>query len=103
MKKSIKYLAVAFLFAYGSYGQQNQMKKGNNDYEKCAYVDAVKVYEKVFERGYKSADMLKKLGNAYYFQADYANAAKWYGELLRCRTARKQNITIATRSPSKLP
>ncbi|UWY27726.1 OmpA family protein [Flavobacterium sp. TR2] len=81
MKKSIKYLAVAFLFAYGSYGQQNQMKKGNNDYEKCAYVDAVKVYEKVFERGYKSADMLKKLGNAYYFQADYANAAKWYGEL----------------------
>jgi len=81
MKKAIKYLASAVLLSYGSYGQDVQMKQGNKDYEKCAYVDAVKIYEKVFNRGYKSADMLKKLGNAYYFQADYANASKWYAEL----------------------
>ena len=32
-------------------------------------------------RGYKSEDMFKKLGNAYYFNSNFEGAAKWYGEL----------------------
>ncbi len=33
------------------------------------------------EKGYKSVDMFKKLGNSYYFNAEMDKAAKWYGEL----------------------
>jgi hypothetical protein len=32
------------------------------------------------EKGYKS-DMFQKLGNAYYFNAELEQSAKWYGEL----------------------
>jgi len=89
MRRSIKYSVLAVLFSYGSYAQVTQMQRADKEYGKCAYVDAVKVYEKVFSRGYKSADMLKKLGNAYYFQADYASAAKWYGELFSLPEAKE--------------
>ncbi|PKH69178.1 flagellar motor protein MotB, partial [Flavobacterium sp. ALD4] len=33
------------------------------------------------EKGYKSADMFQKLGNAYYFNGELEKAAQWYGEL----------------------
>ncbi len=31
-------------------------------------------------------DMLEKLGNSYYFNAEYVDAAKWYAELIRTST-----------------
>ncbi|PKH69181.1 flagellar motor protein MotB, partial [Flavobacterium sp. ALD4] len=36
---------------------------------------------RVAEKGYKSADMFQKLGNAYYFNGELEKAAQWYGEL----------------------
>jgi tetratricopeptide (TPR) repeat protein len=81
MRNTIKYLSAAVLLSCSVQSQNVQLKKGDKDYDQYAYVDAVKVYEKVFERGYKSSEMFKKLGNAYYFQADYQEASKWYGEL----------------------
>lgn len=64
-----------------SEAQTTQVKKADKKYDDFYYIDAIKTYEKVVNRGYKSADMLEKLGNAYYFNAQYEEAAKWYGEL----------------------
>ena len=50
-------------------------------YEKLAYIDATKTYERVAAKGYKSVDMFQKLGNSYYFNAELEQAGKWYGEL----------------------
>ena len=50
-------------------------------YEKLAYIDATKTYERVAAKGYKSVDMFQKLGNSYYFNAELEKAGKWYGEL----------------------
>jgi hypothetical protein len=36
-------------------------------YDNYAFVDAIKTYERVADKGYKSVDMFQKLGNAYYF------------------------------------
>jgi len=33
------------------------------------------------EKGYESEELFKKLGNTYYFNAQYDEAAKWYGQL----------------------
>ena len=55
--------------------------KANNEYERYAYIDAIKTYERMFERGYKSPDMLLKLANSYYFNGNLENAAKYYKEL----------------------
>ena len=63
------------------YSQKVQEAKADKQYEKFAYVDAIKTYERIFEKGYKTPEMLQKLGNAYYFNADLEQAAKWYGEL----------------------
>ena len=62
------------------------IKKAEKQYDKFAYIDATKTYERIAEKGYKSADMFQKLGNAYYFNADLAKAAKWYGELFAMNT-----------------
>jgi len=63
------------------YSQKVKVAKADKNYDKLAYIDAIKTYEFVFEKGYKTPDMLQKLGNAYYFNADLEKAAKWYGEL----------------------
>ncbi len=79
--KKLVFISFAFLMTFTSYSQPIKVKKADKEYDKLAYVDAIKTYERVFEKGYKSADMLQRLGNAYYFKADLDNAAKWYGEL----------------------
>ena len=82
MKNRIIY-TVLVMIASVNMMQSQKVKEARADkeYDKFAYVDAIKTYERLFEKGYKSADMLQNLGNAYYFKADLENAAKWYGEL----------------------
>lgn len=69
------------IIASASYAQNGKVKKANKEYDKYAYIDATKTYERIAEKGYKSADLFQKLGNAYYFNANLEKAAKWYGEL----------------------
>lgn len=64
-----------------SNAQKIQVKKADKKYDNYEYIDAIGTYEKVVNKGYKTTDMLEKLGNAYYFNAQYEDAAKWYGEL----------------------
>jgi outer membrane protein OmpA-like peptidoglycan-associated protein/tetratricopeptide (TPR) repeat protein len=64
-----------------SYAQGQKEVKGDKQYGKYAYIDAIKTYERIYEKGYKSPDMLLKLGNAYYFNAELEKANKFYSEL----------------------
>jgi outer membrane protein OmpA-like peptidoglycan-associated protein/tetratricopeptide (TPR) repeat protein len=81
MKKRIIYLIVISIATLNVYSQKLKVVKADKEFDKFAYVDAIKTYERVFEKGYKSVDMLQKLGDAYYFKADLESAAKWYTEL----------------------
>ncbi|MDR7372281.1 OmpA family protein [Flavobacterium aquidurense] len=80
-------LIIVNVFSFGSYAQQSKIDSGDKKYENYAYIDAIKTYEKVANKGYKSEDMFKKLGNAYYFNSDFEGAAKWYGELFAMNNA----------------
>jgi outer membrane protein OmpA-like peptidoglycan-associated protein/tetratricopeptide (TPR) repeat protein len=71
------------IFSIDAYAQQSKIDKADKEYEKFAYVDAIKTYESVFNSGYKSEDMLQKLANSYYFKADLKKAAMWYSELFK--------------------
>ncbi|MBC7846273.1 MAG: flagellar motor protein MotB [Flavobacterium sp.] len=51
--------------------------------EKHIYVNLIKTYERIAEKGYKSIEIFQKLGNAYFFDGDYVKAAKWNGELFK--------------------
>lgn len=76
------YLVIAFLAGlFVSVAQQKQIKKATEQYQNLEYINAIFTYEKVVQRGYKTYDMVRHLGNAYYFNAQYPEAAKWYAEM----------------------
>jgi outer membrane protein OmpA-like peptidoglycan-associated protein len=82
MKKNILlFITIVSVFSFNCFGQKTKIASADKKYDTYAYIDAIKAYERVAEKGYKSADMFQKLGNAYYFNAQYDNAARWYGEL----------------------
>ena len=79
-------ITIVSAFSFDSYSQQTKVHSGDKKYDNYAYVDAIKTYEKVANKGYKSEDMFKKLGNSYYFNSEFDGAAKWYGELFAMNT-----------------
>ena len=82
MKNKIIYLVLLVITTVNTYSQtNNKEKKADKQYEKYAYIDAIKTYVRVYNRGYKSPEMLQKLANAYYFNGELEKAAKYYGEL----------------------
>ncbi|WP_316635929.1 OmpA family protein [uncultured Flavobacterium sp.] len=81
MKLKIVLSTLIMVFGLEGYTQNNEIKKAEKQYEKLAYIDAIKIYENVAEKGYKSVDLFQKLGNAYYFNAQLLQANKWYAEL----------------------
>lgn len=62
--------------------QRAQLKKAEKAYDQFSYIDAQEIYLKVVQDGYTSAEIFKKLGNTYYFNSDYKNAAIWYDRLI---------------------
>lgn len=54
-----------------------EVKDSNN----FILVNILNTYEKIAEKGYKSIDLFKKIGDQFYFDGDYKKAAKWYSEL----------------------
>lgn len=81
MKNKAFYLLIFCISFLNVNAQENNSKTENLQQDKYAYVDAIKTYERIYEKGYKTPDMLQKLGDASYFKADLKSAAKWYGEL----------------------
>lgn len=58
--------------------QNASIKKANEKFANLQYVDAIKIYEDVANNGVVDQDIFKKLGDAYYFNANYLAAATWY-------------------------
>ncbi|WP_310377518.1 OmpA family protein [Flavobacterium sp.] len=75
------YITIISVFSFSGYAQKNKAVAADKKYDSYAYIDAIKTYERVAEKGYKSVDMFQKLGNAYYFNSEFEKAAKWYTEL----------------------
>lgn len=78
-----RYTLLLICFYFVSFGQISQLKTADKKYEKYSYIDAIQIYEKVADKGYKSAELFKKLGNSYYFNAELDKASKWYEELFK--------------------
>ncbi len=79
--KKIVILLFVFIGTTVSFAQKARINNADKKYDHYAYIDAIKVYEKVAEKGYKSANLFENLGNAYYFNGELDKAEKWYGEL----------------------
>ena len=81
--RNIFLFAFVVLTAGNTFSQQKDIRKANKEFDKYAYIDAREIYLKVVADGYESAEIFKKLGDTYYFNSDYTNAAKWYDKLVK--------------------
>jgi len=54
--------------------------------KKSVGIDILATYERVLDRGYKSADMFKRVANSRFFDGDLVVAAKWYAQLFGMTT-----------------
>lgn len=81
MKRQIVFILALTLNGLLMNAQEVKINKADKNYDRFAYVDAVKTYEKVVEKGHKSVEVFQKLGNSYYFQSKLEDANKSYTEL----------------------
>ena len=83
MKHKVKFIILTFLICNGlTFAQERLIQKGNEKFESYSFSPAIDIYKKVLEKGYVSADLLRKLGNSYYYNADYKDAANIYKQLV---------------------
>ncbi|AWX45964.1 Peptidoglycan-associated lipoprotein [Flagellimonas maritima] len=76
-------ICLLFICITGSiFGQKDKVKKADEEFDTYSYIDARKIYLKVVEDGYESAQVFKKLGDTYYFNSEYKEASIWYKRLL---------------------
>jgi outer membrane protein OmpA-like peptidoglycan-associated protein len=74
-------MALLNLIILNSYSQQSQLKSADRKYNNLAYIDAIKIYERIANKGYHSTEMYKKIGNSYFFNGELISACKWYTQL----------------------
>ncbi|MDO5105596.1 OmpA family protein [Capnocytophaga sp.] len=64
-----------------AFSQEKQLQKANEMYKNFAYVDAIKIYESIAKKGFVNQELLERLGDSYYFNAEYDKAFTWYQKL----------------------
>jgi tetratricopeptide (TPR) repeat protein len=82
MKNSILLLiTIVSAFSLNGYAQKGIISTADKQQVNYVYVNVIKTYERVAEKGYKSIDMYKKIGDSYYSNFELDKAARWYCEL----------------------
>ncbi len=74
-------ILIFFVSVLTGLGQEVKLDRANKKYQELAYIDASEIYLDLAESGYRSEELFRKLGNIYYFNAKYVDAANWYKEL----------------------
>ncbi|OAB81575.1 OmpA family protein [Cochleicola gelatinilyticus] len=64
-----------------SFSQKYKVDKADEEFDKYDFIDAREIYLEVINEGFDSAEILKKLGDTYYYNSDYGSAVKWYQRL----------------------
>ncbi|ADV49674.1 OmpA family protein [Cellulophaga sp. E16_2] len=83
MLRKILYTVVLLLVSIGSLSAQDKsLERANAKYDEFSFTPAIDIYKKVLDKGFVSAELLKKLGNSYYFNAEYKDASEIYGRLV---------------------
>ena len=79
--KILLFITIVSVFSFNCLAQNVKVSVTDEVVNKYVYVDVIKTYERVVAKGYRSADMFGKLGNAYYCNFEFDKAADWYCEL----------------------
>ncbi len=69
------------VFTTSAFCQKQQLSTANSKYENLAYYESVELYKKLLKKGYRSAEVYQKIGDSYYFNGNYKEAAPYYKAL----------------------
>ena len=99
MRERLIILLILLLTGYSGFSQTNEQNlllyRGNREYKLKNYEEAQKYYEKALDAGSKDSKVHFNLGDAYYKQGKYDEAAKKFEELT---TTTKKNNTPRTKT-----
>lgn len=76
--KNIVWVVLIFSSVVVFAQDKKEIKKADELYSNYSYVEAIKIYQRIMDQGYVNQDILQKLGDSYFFKADYAAALKPY-------------------------
>lgn len=85
LKHLIVLLCTAFLTLH-LHSQNRKLDRAQRSFEGMAFIDAIEIYKKVYEAGYHSPEIFYRLGDAYFFNAEYAKATAWYEKFFKDTT-----------------
>ncbi|AJR03397.1 OmpA family protein [Siansivirga zeaxanthinifaciens] len=80
--KKIYFLAACLIFVLG-HAQEVKIERATRAYNSFSYLKTIDILLDVANKGYKSVDLFKKLGDSFYFNNKMEEAAQWYGELMK--------------------
>ncbi len=88
MKNKLRtFLAATIVLSTLAFAQDKNSEKAKKDFDQYAYSKAIEKYETLVEKGYTEEQIYKNLGDANYANANYKEAADWYGKLFSLETA----------------
>ncbi|MCD9576969.1 OmpA family protein [Flavobacterium soyae] len=83
-----KNIKIAFIFLMvcimniSVQAQDKRLEKANKAYDKFAFVEAAKLYEEQINKGVNTTEVYTKLGDSYYYNANYPEAVKCYSKIV---------------------
>ncbi|MDO6492213.1 MULTISPECIES: OmpA family protein [unclassified Cellulophaga] len=80
--KTIIGLFLLVIAQFSAVAQTKQLAEADRLFNTKAYALAIDAYTKAIEKGESSIDIYKKLGDAYYLNANYKDAANCYAKLM---------------------
>nr|WP_294789163.1 OmpA family protein [uncultured Flavobacterium sp.] len=83
-KRYVVFTLFCFLFLplKSILAQGKKLEKADKEYNELAFKKAAKLYEEIVENGNPSNDVYLKLGNCYYYNGNYKEAATPYSKIL---------------------
>ena len=63
------------------FSQQNAIKEADKKVKNFEYLDAIKIYERLYKNGQATPEVIENLANIYYKNASYVLANKWFAKL----------------------
>ncbi|WP_108868922.1 OmpA family protein [Aquimarina aquimarini] len=91
-------IVVFLILSIPIFSQDKLLKKANENFEKFAYAEAIEQYKDFIFKGNGNVTVYQKLADAYYFNSDLKNSARWYKRMLakkkEVEEENKETITI---------
>ncbi len=79
--KQVLLVVLSFIFTFSALAQKSKTRKADALFDRLSYLKAAELYEKEVESGNTEPRLLRRIGDAYYYNARMTEAVVWYKKL----------------------